>query len=106
MIPAGAAIAEFLSESDRRDHELEWRKQAWSEGWAAGHEVGYEAGCRDALAQEAAQRREAAGLIALATAGPSHDELERKRWILRGQQRTRATFGLPHPDDFAGRDPA
>lgn len=31
--------------------------------------------------------------------------VERGRWWLRGEPRTRATFGQPHPDDFPGRQP-
>lgn len=27
---------------------------------------------------------------------------EARRWNVRGEPRTRATFGLPHPDDFQG----
>ena len=70
----------------------------------AEYERGYEAGRRDALAEEAASRREAAGLVARATAGPSHAELERRRWTLRGEHRARETFGRPHPGDYPGRD--
>jgi hypothetical protein len=33
-------------------------------------------------------------------------ELEDGRWIVRGQQRTRKTFGRPHPNDFTGQDGA
>ena len=30
-------------------------------------------------------------------------EVEARRWIVRGEKRTRATFGDPHPGDFRGR---
>ena len=29
-------------------------------------------------------------------------DIELDRWAVRDQPRTRATFGLPHPDDFPG----
>jgi hypothetical protein len=33
-------------------------------------------------------------------------DVERRRWTVRGEQRTREDFGRPHPDDFKGRDGA
>jgi hypothetical protein len=101
-VPLREAVNRLVSESDRRDLELQLRRQAWSEGWLAGHEIGYDAGRRDAAAEESAQRREAAGMVADATRGPDHAELERRRWRLRGEQRTRQDFGQDHPDDYPG----
>jgi hypothetical protein len=37
-------------------------------------------------------------------AGPAHADLERRRWTVRGEQRTRETHGQPHPGDYKGRD--
>jgi hypothetical protein len=99
-VPLSDAVAELLSESDRRDLELQARI-----AWAAaeherGRELGIEEGRRQALAEESAQRREAAGLVQAATSGPTQAELQRRRWMLRGEERTRETFADPHPDDY------
>ena len=42
----------------------------------------------------------------VARGGPAYAEIERKRWTVRGEQRTRETFGQPHPGDYLGRDGA
>ena len=54
---------------------------------------------------EGAERDAAWNAIArpVARGGLAYAELERKRWAVRGEPRTRETFGLPHPDDFTGR---
>jgi len=67
-------------------------------GFARGHAVGYSARAAELELDWQAIARPAAN------GGPSWAELERKRWTLRGEPRTRATFGLPHPDDFPGVD--
>lgn len=38
----------------------------------------------------------------LAAAGPDDTVREEVTWNVRGEPRTRATFGLPHPMDFPG----
>ena len=38
----------------------------------------------------------------LAAAGPDDMVREEVMWSVRGEPRTRATFGLPHPLDFPG----
>jgi len=40
----------------------------------------------------------------VARGGPSYAEVERRRWQVRGEERTRQTFGQPHPADFLGRE--
>ncbi len=105
-VPLADAVADLFGRIDERQRHLELRDSAWKEGWLAGHAIGYEAGRRDALAEESAQRREAAGLVREATAGPSHAVILRRRWALRGQARTRETFARPHKDDYPGRDGA
>jgi len=42
----------------------------------------------------------------VAHGGPAHADLEARRWMLRGEPRTRATFGQPHRDDFPRRGEA
>lgn len=44
-----------------------------------------------------------AGLIGGRIFSALPDEVELARWSVRGQPRSRATFGLPHPGDFPGR---
>lgn len=34
--------------------------------------------------------------------GPALTEQERRRWMLRDEERTRQTFSRPHLDDFPG----
>lgn len=91
---------ELLGLSDERDIQLELRHRAWREGWHAGYADGYGAGHQD----EAADRDREWNRIArpVARGGPAHADLERKRWTVRGEQRTRETFGQPHPDDYPG----
>jgi hypothetical protein len=99
-----AIVDELLDRSRERDVQLELRHRAYAEGWEAGHVAGTEAG-RQA---EAAERDKAWNRIArpIARGGRSHAELERNRWTVRGETRTRETFGQPHPDDYLGQDGA
>lgn len=99
-VPLAAAVERVIDRSDERGAQLRLRLAAWREGWLAGHGNGYEQGRRDALDEETAQRREAAGLAAEAM------ELQRERWRLRGQRRDRATFSRPHPGDYPGKSGA
>jgi hypothetical protein len=99
-IVTGAAVAELLDISDERDRHLARRHQAWREGWRLGCAAGYEAGYLQCASD--VKRAEHAIYDHLAKAG----DLERARWTLRGQARTRKTFGRPHKDDFTGRGDA
>jgi hypothetical protein len=94
-----ADAAAVLDRSDERDVELQRILTAWREGFLRGLEVGMQEGRRQAAEEESAQRREAAGLVAKATAGPSHTELELRRWGPGGREH----FGDPRPGDFAGQ---
>lgn len=96
------AAADVLDCSDERDVYINRITQARRAGWLAGHEAGYDAG-REA---EATERDAEWDQIArpVARGGPAHAELQRRRWTVRGEQRDRATFGLPHPGDFPGRE--
>jgi hypothetical protein len=77
------------------------RLLALSREWAEGYRLGYEHGYRDGW--QASERDLAASYHAMAApvarGGPSYAELERRRWTVHGEQRTRETFGLPHPAD-------
>jgi hypothetical protein len=91
----------LVSVSDLLDGQLRLRLEAYREGYQRGHQAGYAAGRQD-LADEFA---EAWNDIArpVTRADPA---LQRRRWTLRGEQRTRETFGRPHRDDFTGRGAA
>lgn len=97
----GQALGELLDRSGERDLYGARIDQAYREGWRAGQAEGYGMGRAD----EAAERDRAWKEIArpAARGGLSHAELERRRWAVRGEPRTRETFGQPHPDDYQGR---
>lgn len=95
--------AELLARSAERDIYEDRIAAAWRDGYDLGFSAGVEAGRRQAAAEEAAQRAEAAGFV---HAGPASDELQRRRWSVRSEARSRETFAQPHPDDYqGGRDP-
>jgi hypothetical protein len=79
--------------------EIRYRLQLAREAYQAGMEAGL---ARVIGADEEAWRA-APGRIRVTPAGPVRAEVEARRWAVRGDQRTRETFGLPHPDDFRGR---
>jgi hypothetical protein len=97
-------MADLLMTSAERDRWLQ-RLQAAEH---AAESAGYMRGRADGYSARAAELERDWQAIArpAANGGPSWAELERKRWTLRGETRTRTTFGLPHPDDFPGRDEA
>ena len=86
--------ADMLALSGERDAQLELRHRAFREGYAMGRE------------DEAAERDAGWNRIArpVARGGQAHAELERIRWTVRGEVRTREDFGRPHPDDYPGQD--
>ena len=94
-----AAFAEADRIAAELSHRIAWARASYRHGVEDGVEIGR----GQALAEEAAQRREAAGLVrsAIRDAAAGRD-----RWTLRGEWRTRGTFGQPHCDDFAGRGDA
>lgn len=99
-VPLAAAVAGLVGESDRHQRELKLRLDCYADGYRNGFCAGAEVGRGQALAEEAAQRREAAGLVTEIT------EIQRARWSLRGEHRTRGTFGRPHPGDYPGKSGA
>ena len=89
-----------LALSNEREMWLRRVLAAEVAGFARGREAGY----REGREAEAADRDAAWLRIArpVARGGPSFAELERRRWRLRDEQRTRESFGEPHPDDYQG----
>ena len=90
MTPRDAIEAADLIEA-----EAAYRNQLGREMYQAGHADGYQAGYRQAEADQAADWAR----ITRPTAGPSHAELEERRWGPGG----RAHFADPRPGDFPGR---
>jgi hypothetical protein len=88
---------ELLGLSDKRDRQLELRQAAWAEGYRAGAAGQFEAGYAAAIADVKAAQH------ALYNHLRRWHEAEDGRWIVRGQQRTRKTFGNPHPADYPGK---
>jgi hypothetical protein len=70
--------------------ETAYRNQLARESYQAGHADGYRAGYRQAGADQAARA---------CVSGPSHTELEERRWGPGG----RKAFADPRPGDFPGR---
>jgi hypothetical protein len=95
-------IADVLALSDERDVQLELRNRAYRDGWEAGHVAGVD----DGRQAEASERDREWRAIArpIARGGQAHADLERIRWTVRGEVRTRETFGQPHPGDYMGQD--
>jgi hypothetical protein len=90
--------AELLDLSDERDlAERAWLA-AWRDGYAAGAADAWSAGYAAAVTEVKAAEH---GLVRLVR---GMAETEAARWTLRGEVRTRETFGQPHPDDYTGRD--
>ncbi|MGO9298413.1 MAG: hypothetical protein ACLP52_31825 [Streptosporangiaceae bacterium] len=95
---------EVLARSAERDQFLERIQAAWSEGWLAGHEIGWRGGYGEAQKEmETRWSSFAAPMARQLARAPSFPELERRRWMLRGEPRTRETFGQPHSADYTGR---
>jgi len=106
-LPPGQDVAELLDRSGERDRFLGRIIQAWRDGYRRGHAEGYQAGYRRGREDQAAELDKAWNRIAQPAArGRPYAELERKRWTVRGDPRTRKTFSQPHPDDYQGREGA
>ena len=90
--------AEWLTLSAERDLWLCRLLAAEREAYERGRACGVEEGRQVALAEEAAQRREAAALLGRADPGSPN-----RSWSVRGEPRTRTIFGQPHPADYPGQ---
>jgi len=87
---------EAIEAADMAEAETAYRSQLGREMYQAGRADGYQAGYRQAEADQAARWNQAARV-----AGPSHAELEERRWGPGG----RAYFADPRSGDFPGRSP-
>jgi hypothetical protein len=84
-----ALVPDHASELGRLRQDC---RDAARAAYQRGYKAGYERGARDGEAEWPA--------VVAPLAGLSHAELERRRWTVRGEQRTRETFGGPHPGDY------
>ena len=102
-VPLAVPPGDLLDRSDERDLYMRRIGQAHAEGWRAGLAEGYGMGRED----EGAERDRAWNAIARpASRAEPLAELERRRWTVRGEPRTRETFSQPHPGDYQGRGSA
>jgi hypothetical protein len=85
-------LAQLLDVADDTALRAAEHRETYAAGWAAGYAAGAES---EAQAQHASWRKLSARL-----AGPTFAELEYRRWELRGEPRTRATFAAPHAGDY------
>jgi hypothetical protein len=93
-----ADIAALLALSDERDT---WQRRllaAEIRGYDRGHRDGYR--CGYAQAEAGMDRRWHEHADPIARSDPRL--LLARRWSLRGEPRTRQTFGQAHPDDYRG----
>jgi hypothetical protein len=97
--PEPMSVAGWLSLSAERDRQLRLRHGYWREGHRHGYERGWRAGYEAARREQEAAWRPLAARVARGASDPTFAELERRRWAVHGEQRTRETFGRPHPAD-------
>jgi hypothetical protein len=96
-VSLATALVELLELSDERDQWMRRLGDEYRLGWKLGYAAGVDDGRRlEAGERDAAWNRAAAPI---ARGGPSHDELELRRWGPGG----RARFGDPRPGDYPGR---
>lgn len=98
-------VAELLTLSDERDTWLRRLDTAHRVSFELGCALGVAVGRRQVLDEEAAAQRAVAGMV-LAGDLRTYSQIEAARWTVRGQRRTRETFGQPHPGDYLGRGAA
>lgn len=99
-VPLAEAVAGLISLSDERDRYLERILRAELRGYLRGRADGFDAGYEQAERDMAAAWAEFARPMARSLV--RGQGLQARRWALRGEPRTRATFGQPHPDDYRG----
>lgn len=83
--------------SDERDHWLERLTREHRAGYDMGLETGRRQGYERAMREMELAWRPVSERYS--RPGDSYAQVEKRRWKLWGQERTRDTFGQPHPDD-------
>ncbi len=94
-LPVPAGILQRAAELIATQHERE--RQAEQRGFRRGYRAGY------AAAESDIERRWREFAVPAARSLAAGIGLQERRWRLRGEKRTQATFSRPHPADFTGR---
>lgn len=104
-LPLAEALAELLELSGERDQWMDRLGAEYRLGFRLGYAAGIEAG-RCLEAADAAQRDDARNWPGrpVIRFRDSLADLEAVRWSVRGEPRTRETYGNPHPDDYRGHE--
>jgi hypothetical protein len=95
MIPPELVAA--LVEAIDPEAEIRYRQQLAREAASAERERAWSEGYLAAVAELKAVQ------LGLYDQLRGVREIEVRRWTVRGEPRTRATFGQPHKDDYPGR---
>jgi hypothetical protein len=98
MSASVAQVSDVLALSHERDMWLRRLLAAERAAYTRGHRDGWQDGYGAAERNMARLWSEHAGPIAR-----SEPRLLRRRWSLRGEPRSRETFGRPHRDDYPGQ---
>ena len=96
MSPEEAIEAAAAIEAETR-YRSQLARESYEAGHADGYHAGYEAAWGDREADAAAWWREHGGAL---VDGPTHAELEARRWGPGGRE----AFASPRPGDFPGRE--
>ncbi len=96
ILRQAADIASLLALSDERDLWSRRILDAERRGYQRGRADGYDAGYTDGILGRKRARHQAVEAL----------DVYLRRWKLRGETRTRSTFGQPHPADYPGRGAA
>lgn len=94
------ADVEALVDAIDPEAEIRYRQQLAKEAATAERERARSEGYAAAIADVKAAEHGIVGIFRDVA------ETEARRWTLRGEQRTRATFSHPHEDDYPGQDGA
>lgn len=87
---------ELIELSNERDLWLRLLLDSARDAYAAGYADGR------AAERIEADRAWAERPAPVVRGGDALADLERRRWTVRGEPRTRAEYGDPHPDDYTG----
>lgn len=93
-----AMMAAALARAIDPDAEIRY----WLARCREAYQAGVEAGLAIRIDADEEAWRVAAGRVRVVRTSPTHAETEARRWTVRGEQRTRETYGRPHPDDYTG----
>ncbi|MFC6080734.1 FliH/SctL family protein [Sphaerisporangium aureirubrum] len=97
MTAAPSAVGVLVRLLADLDGQRRRERQAYAEGYRDGHRSGWDVGYAHACHEMATEWAKLRRVVRGTAAGPSHAELEHRRW-----QGRRADFGRPRPGDHPG----